>query len=124
MIKVAFTGGRNFSNGWEFYQFASSFLNPEVHSILVGDATGLDEMVRVYVERYNKDRDAVADNAKFKIEVFKADWATHGKAAGPIRNRAMLQTANVLVAFEGGKGTANCIETAKNLWIPVVRVGV
>lgn len=46
---------------------------------------------------------------------YSADWSTHGKAAGPIRNRAMARDAAALLAIWDGKsrGTANMIEEAK-----------
>ena len=40
-------------------------------------------------------------------EVFPANWDTHGKAAGPIRNRQMAEYADVCILFPGGRGTAN-----------------
>ena len=45
------------------------------------------------------------------IKRFSADWAKHGKAAGPIRNREMAEYANaLLVVWDGkSKGTANMI---------------
>lgn len=53
--------------------------------------------------------------------VFGADWATHGKAAGPIRNQKMLDEGkpNLVVAFPGGKGTANMINLAADAGIEI-----
>jgi len=39
------------------------------------------------------------------IKRFPADWNTHGRAAGPIRNRQMAEYADGVVLFRGGKGT-------------------
>ncbi len=52
---------------------------------------------------------------------FHADWETHGKAAGPIRNRQMLIEGkpDLVVAFPGGAGTANMVSQAKKAGIPV-----
>lgn len=55
--------------------------------------------------------------------VFPADWKRHGKAAGPIRNRQMAEAADALLAFPGGKGTANMIETACSLGLRVILYG-
>lgn len=43
-----------------------------------------------------------------------ADWQKHGKAAGPIRNKAMLaeHKPDWLIAFPGGRGTSNMIKQA------------
>ena len=44
----------------------------------------------------------------------KALWNKYGKGAGMRRNEAMMQLApTLLVAFPGGPGTANMIETAE-----------
>jgi hypothetical protein len=39
------------------------------------------------------------------IKRFPADWDTHGRAAGPIRNRQMAEYAEGVVLFPGGRGT-------------------
>ena len=42
-----------------------------------------------------------------------ADWTKHGKAAGPIRNQKMLdECPDLVVAFPGGKGTADMVRRA------------
>jgi hypothetical protein len=53
--------------------------------------------------------------------VFPADWKTHGKAAGPIRNRQMAKNAEALIALWDGnsRGTKNMIETATKLGLKV-----
>lgn len=106
-MNVAFTGGRHYSNRKLVELIVDSL--GSVHC-LVGDASGLDALVR--------DQYWPAD----EITVFHANWECHGKAAGPIRNREMLQEADLLIAFPGGRGTADCIRQAKELGIPVLRV--
>lgn len=50
-----------------------------------------------------------------KTKVMPADWDTHGKAAGPIRNAQMMEDADLLLAFWDGKsrGTRNAIDEAR-----------
>jgi hypothetical protein len=52
---------------------------------------------------------------------FSADWKTHGKSAGPMRNRQMLNDGQptAVVAFPGGRGTADMIHAAKAVGLPV-----
>ena len=61
-----------------------------------------------------------------------AHWARHGKAAGPIRNRAMLavllerppfvSSALAVLAFPGGRGTANMVAQARRHDLAIFRV--
>lgn len=57
----------------------------------------------------------------YEYEVFHADWKKFGKAAGPMRNMEMLQKGkpDVVVAFEGGRGTANMVRLAKEAGVKV-----
>ena len=43
------------------------------------------------------------------VKVFMADWSTHGKRAGPLRNQQMLDEGKLdsAVGFPGGVGTAD-----------------
>ena len=83
----------------------------------VGDARGVDSLVRQWCfER------------RIAMKVFHADWDTHRKAAGFIRNREMIEAAGpkaVCVAFHknNSPGTADCIRQAKKagLQIRIVR---
>ena len=56
------------------------------------------------------------------VEPHPADWEEHGKAAGPIRNRAMAQMgADLCIAFWDGhsRGTAHMMSEAGARSIPV-----
>lgn len=75
--------------------------------------------------------DEVATEMGFSVHSMPADWAKHGKAAGPIRNRQMVQAAiairnmshgrAVCLAFWDGesRGTWNCIQEAVRAGLPV-----
>jgi predicted Rossmann-fold nucleotide-binding protein len=54
-------------------------------------------------------------------ETFVAAWERDGKGAGPIRNRKMLVDGqpDLVLAFPGGKGTANMIAQARTFRVPV-----
>lgn len=76
--------------------------------LVSGHARGADTLA----ERY-------AAEKSVPIQVFPAEWKKYGKAAGPIRNRAMLEYAKeetpVVAAFWNGKsrGTGNMLKQAK-----------
>lgn len=52
---------------------------------------------------------------------FRADWRKHGKAAGPIRNQQMIDEGKptVVIAFPGGRGTADMVRRAKDAGLTV-----
>ena len=54
-----------------------------------------------------------------------ADWETHGKAAGPIRNAFMLSEhqPDLVVTFSGARGTADMKKRARAAGIEVLEVG-
>lgn len=55
---------------------------------------------------------------------YPADWNKHGKSAGPIRNRWMLNASHpeYVVAFPGGSGTADMAQISKDAGLPVWRL--
>lgn len=58
--------------------------------------------------------------------VFRASWEKHGKAAGVIRNQRMLDEGkpDLVVAFPGGRGTADMVRKARAANVPVVDVAL
>jgi predicted Rossmann-fold nucleotide-binding protein len=56
-----------------------------------------------------------------EVEIYRAEWKTKGKAAGPIRNEAMARIADAVVLFPGGKGTANMEAAAKRHGIKIFK---
>lgn len=78
--------------------------------VIVGDATGADQMVRDWCEAQLVD-----------VMVFAADWETHGKSAGPKRNALMIdERPDFAVAFlhPNSKGTLDCIRQCEAARIP------
>lgn len=53
-----------------------------------------------------------------------ADWKTYGRAAGPIRNQKMIDEhrPELVLAFPGGRGTADMVRRAKAAGVPVREV--
>ena len=58
------------------------------------------------------------------VMAFPADWDAHGRSAGHIRNAQMIAEGKptVVVAFPGGRGTANMVRQARLSHIPVLQV--
>ncbi len=74
---------------------------------------------------------ARAEQLGVPVKKFPADWDQHGKAAGPVRNRAMADYLDwcrehghtvQVVAFRGGPGTEDMVKVAEQRNIPVDRI--
>lgn len=83
-----------------------------ITTLIEGEARGADKLGRAYAERRG-----------IPVRAFPADWNTHGKAAGSIRNSQMLKEGNpeLVVAFlaPDSRGTANMISQAEKAGVPV-----
>ena len=67
--------------------------------------------------------DVLARHIGMKVEIHRADWQRHGRAAGPIRNQEMVDLgADLLVAYPlpEGRGTQDCIKRAVKAGIPTL----
>jgi hypothetical protein len=55
------------------------------------------------------------------LEIYKADWDTHGRKAGILRNIQMLEEGkpDCAVQFPGGRGTAHMRSILDKAGIPV-----
>lgn len=54
---------------------------------------------------------------------FPADWNTHGRRAGPVRNAEMVAHGlDGLVAFPGGTGTADMVRQCRAAGVAVMEV--
>jgi hypothetical protein len=85
---------------------------PNGITIINGKARGVDTVSTDW---------AVVNWCEFKE--FPADWTRYGRAAGPIRNKQMLDEGrpDQVMAFlaKGSKGTKNMIEQAQKRGLPV-----
>jgi len=115
MTRVLVCGGRDFND--EELVFATlDALNKErrVSAIIQGFASGADDLARMWGYEH---RDC-------EVLSFVAEWGRHGKAAGPIRNTRMIEEGkpDLVIAFPGGRGTANMVAQARAAGIEVIEV--
>jgi len=72
--------------------------------------------------------DALADEYAvvnwLDLKTFPANWEKYGRAAGPIRNAQMLDEGrpDIVIAFPGGRGTADMVSKARASGVPVIEV--
>ena len=107
-MKCIIAGGRDYTMTKQDIAWLDTLGITEVVS---GCCRGADE----YGERW-------ADHRGVPIKRFPADWSTHGKAAGPIRNRQMAEycAPNGAVAlFPGGRGTESMRKIAISMGLRV-----
>jgi hypothetical protein len=80
--------------------------------IIEGGATGVDTHAFAYAHQF-----------KIPYMHFPAQWDKYGKAAGPIRNKQMLDEGkpNMVIAFlaKDSRGTANMIKQARDAGVEV-----
>jgi len=112
-LKIIVCGGRDYYDSDRVEAYLDAFdAEHGPLTIIVGGARGADFCAKSW-----------AFDHRPYLEVL-AEWHIHGKSAGPIRNRAMAdeQKPDAVVAFPGGRGTADMIKVAEERGIPVYRV--
>jgi len=107
-MNVAIVGGRDFDD----YEQFKSCLNREkikFKSIISGGARGVDALA----ERYAKEMG-------ISLNIYLLDWTKHGKSAGPIRNRQIIENSDCVIAFwdEKSPGTRSSLKIAEELKKP------
>ena len=120
-LVIAAGGGRDLA--WSHQRVAAELLARSggrlVHLVLHGGARGADAAIA-----------RAAHQLGWSSLVMPAEWRRHGRAAGPIRNRELLEQAIaravahtspgsiasvLVVAFPGGAGTASLVQQARRL---------
>jgi len=113
-FNLAVAGSRGFSDypllKEEVESFILNFAPGRRVRILSGHARGADRL-----------GEKLAVEKGYELLIFPADWDTHGRAAGPIRNSEMIKKADGLIAFWNGRsrGTSDSIKKAEERGIPV-----
>ena len=112
--RVLVCGGRDYANRELVFEIldAAHHYNP-IELLIHGAAPGADNIAGKW-----------ADERLVPTQEFPADWKAHGRSAGPIRNKQMLETGrpHLVIAFPGGRGTKNMIDQARARNVPVATV--
>lgn len=118
-FKVLVCGGRKYNDRERVFRVLDKALQAATMAgknfvLIHGGAQGADSLSWTWaIERQVED-----------VRVYEADWKTHGRAAGPIRNKKMFtsEQPDVIIAFKGGNGTADMIRIGKEAGVPVYEV--
>jgi hypothetical protein len=112
-FKVLVTGDRNWDDRDLIRQALSRF--PEDTIVIHGAARGADRIA-----------DEVAQELGLEVRAYPAQWERYGKAAGPIRNRQMLdeESPDLVLVFHHdlgqSRGTRDMIQAANEAGYPVL----
>jgi hypothetical protein len=111
-LRLLVCGSRDYTNAERVTQVLSSLPRPAV--LITGQAPGADRLAEEW-----------ATSQRIRIIPFPADWAKYGRAAGPLRNRAMVRDGKptLVVAFPRdpqaiSPGTQDMITVARAAGIP------
>jgi len=115
-MKIVICGDRNWNDEEKIFNRMSQ-LNKDNDLIITGGCRGADNIA-----------ENVCNKLGFKSIVFPADWEKHGRSAGPLRNRQMLnEKPDLVIAFhsniETSRGTKDCITAAaqKGITIEIIK---
>lgn len=111
---VLVTGGRHYSD-IETLEATLDLAHRQmgISYLIEGGATGADRLARAWARRHG-----------VPVMTFEAHWKEMGPKAGPIRNQWMLAFGkpDILIAFPGGRGTANMIAQARTEGVEVFEI--
>jgi predicted Rossmann-fold nucleotide-binding protein len=105
MTRVLVCGGRNYADRAAIYASLDNLHAEHEFTVLIaGGARGADTLAAQW-----------AQDRGIPTQVYTAEWESLGRKAGPIRNQRMLTEGkpDLVVAFPGGKGTANMVAQAR-----------
>lgn len=113
-MRVLICGGRNYNDTARVFA-ALDKLHSEagVSVIIEGGARGADACGKEWSFRRS-----------IPCETFEADWENQGSFAGPMRNTRMLNEGkpDLVIAFPGGRGTADMVKKARRAGVQVVEI--
>lgn len=103
-MKTIIAGSRTLTDAGLVAMTIAAYVDWDISEVVNGGAKGADKLGKEWAEKKG-----------LPVKTIDADWNTHGRAAGPIRNRKMADYADALVAFWDGEspGTRNMIEEAQ-----------
>lgn len=114
MTRVLVCGGRDYVDQVRAFAVLNHYHTTNPFSVVIhGAARGADALAGQW-----------AITRGVAQQAFPADWNTHGRSAGHIRNAQMLREGkpDVVIAFPGGRGTANMIDQSTRAGVPVLRI--
>jgi hypothetical protein len=113
-MRVLVCGGRDFHDATMMNDvLARHHARRPFTEIIHGGARGADRLAGEWGTRH-----------RISVRQFPAQWDKNGKKAGPIRNQQMLAEGkpDLVIAFPGGRGTADMVRRARAAGVEVVEI--
>lgn len=114
-MRVLVCGGRDYKDSHKLWCTLNEYDQLYGFSVLMqGGAKGADRLAKEWGEYW----------LKTPPLTFNADWVKYPKAAGPIRNKQMLDEGkpDLVIAFPGGKGTKNMVDQARARGVKIIEI--
>lgn len=110
-MKALVCGGRDFTDRTQLFNYLDTMTS--ITFIIEGGARGADRLAKQWAQ---------ARGVPYRT--YPADWSRYRSAAGSTRNQQMLDEAqpDIVIAFQGGRGTANMVRLARSAGVRVVEV--
>jgi precorrin-6x reductase len=123
-MKIIICGGRDMDRATAFNALERNLIDELAHaSGTFGDVT-IDKIIHGGARGADEAAGDWAKSEDIPVVVCQAEWKKYGNAAGPIRNRKMLEEhrPDYVIALPGGKGTASMIALAEAAGVPVIKL--
>lgn len=120
-MRVLVCGGRDYDNRTTVWKALHEVADEHGMIFLIqGGAKGADSLAREWVRDQMRRAPRRAEGGVS----FHADWLRYGPKAGPIRNQLMIDEGepDLVIAFPGGRGTADMVRRARAAGIEVREV--
>ena len=109
-FRVLVCGGRDYDDRDRVFSELDT-LQP-IRMVIHGNARGADTLAQAWCL-----------SRRVQAAACPAQWSKYGKRAGPMRNEAMLgHSPDLVLAFPGGRGTADMVSRARKAGVRVVEV--
>lgn len=113
-MRVLICGGRAYDNDKRLFAVLDK-LNEQagIDIIIEGGANGADHLAWAWSRLRG-----------VSSQRYEADWESYGSFAGPKRNAEMLAHSqpDLVIAFPGGRGTADMVKKARRAGVEVIEI--
>lgn len=114
MTRVLVCGGRAYTDRDRVFAVLDKYhAAVGIDVIIEGGARGADQLAAIWSGEHGAE-----------LERFEADWENQGSFAGPRRNTRMLNEGkpDLVIAFPGGRGTADMVKKARKAGVEVIEI--